>query len=80
MSDYLTDEEVAVRADAFCAKYPDADRGLYSALVNRGHSDDEILLMREDEMFDEYCNWHGLINWGPRLRRILEETETMPNG
>lgn len=46
------------------AKIP---KEVLEALHNRGHSDDAIEKMHVAEMFDEYCMWHGLINWGNRL-------------
>ena len=79
MSDYLTDEEVRERYKAFSATYPGASWGLYSALAERGHSDDAILAMGPDEMFDEFCEWHGLIRWGPTLRTIMENAMDMPD-
>ena len=72
MSDYLTDDEVRERFAKFAQDYPEADWGLYSALASRGHSDAGILRMTPDEMFDEFCMWHGLINWGPTLRHIID--------
>ena len=54
------------------AKLDTLDRGLYYALTSRGFLDKEILEMSAEEMFDEYCNWNGLIGWGPDLRSILE--------
>lgn len=38
-----------------------------SALVNRGYSDEEMGRMSPREAFVEYCEWHGLINWGDTL-------------
>lgn len=38
--------------------------------------DSEIALMHSDEMFDEFCNWRGLIGWGPTLRRIMEDLKS----
>lgn len=26
-----------------------------------------------EELFDEYCHWNGLIDWGPQLRGVLSE-------
>lgn len=46
---------------------------LKSALMERGHTEDQIKKMKPEKRFDEYCNWHGLIGWGPTLRRILKE-------
>lgn len=44
---------------------------LLDALRERGHSDERIAAMTAERMFDEYCNWHGLIEWGPNLRAAL---------
>lgn len=33
----------------------------------RGHTDAAIEAMSAVELFDEYCNWHGLIRWGGNL-------------
>ncbi len=46
---------------------------LQSALKNRGHTTSEIEIMSPEEKFDEYCEWHGLIGWGPRLRGIMDD-------
>jgi hypothetical protein len=40
-------------------------------LRERGHTDTSLTLMSADEAFDEFCEWHGLINWGPRLRYVM---------
>lgn len=44
------------------------------ALRNRHHTDGEIEKLTPEEAFDEYCMWHGLIDWGPTLRRLIEGT------
>lgn len=39
--------------------------------------------MTTEKLFDEYCNWHGLINWGPQLRGALsdlQKAEELVNG
>lgn len=41
------------------------------ALRERGHADATIAKMRPQIMFAEYCNWHGLIDWGPGLWRLV---------
>lgn len=43
------------------------------ALENRGFSDLQILAMNPQQMFNEYCQWHGLINWGNALWYIVVE-------
>lgn len=44
-------------------------------LHKRGHTDAEIANMTADKIFDEYCMWHGLIWWGPKLRRVYENAK-----
>ena len=41
------------------------------AVRERGHSDATIELMRPREIFEEYCEWEGLINWSARLYNIV---------
>lgn len=40
-------------------------------LHERGHTDEQIKNMNWDQVFDEYCEWEGLIQWGPELRRVM---------
>jgi hypothetical protein len=40
---------------------------LLDALRNRGWSDAKIKRMSGRTAFTEYCEWHGLINWGGTL-------------
>ena len=41
-------------------------------LIDRGHDvDDDI---KPKEAFDEWCEWNGLIGYGPQLRKLYEET------
>jgi hypothetical protein len=42
-------------------------RPMLTTLRERGHTDQAISLMSAREAFDEYCNWHGIINWGDTL-------------
>jgi hypothetical protein len=28
-----------------------------------------------EEAFSAYCNWNGLINWGPTLMRVVRQLE-----
>ena len=44
----------------------DFDGEVYDALVNRGWEDGETIT--KEIAFDEFCNWHGLVNWGRSLR------------
>lgn len=34
--------------------------------------DHVIASWSKEKMFDEYCNWHGLIHWGPQLRSAMD--------
>lgn len=45
---------------------------ILEALEGRGHLSEQIKNLSPEEAFDEYCNWKGLVFWGPRLRRVLE--------
>lgn len=38
-----------------------------AALKKRGHTDADIAAMTPEEAFGEYCTWHGLLGWGPKL-------------
>ena len=37
----------------------------------RGHSDDAIERMSPEEIFEEYCQWNGLINWSGTLWEVV---------
>jgi hypothetical protein len=41
------------------------------ALIERGHTDESIRQMPGREVFAEYCNWHGLINWSDTLWDVV---------
>lgn len=41
------------------------------ALHERRFSDSEIEQMEPEQMFREYCNWHGLIGWGGELWSVV---------
>jgi len=45
---------------------------LLACLLNRGHSVAAISEMTADDVFDEFCNWHGLIGWGSTLRNAMD--------
>ena len=47
------------------------DEDVLEALRNRGHSSEQIEQMNWDEVFDEYCEWRGLLRWGNTLRRVM---------
>ena len=36
-------------------------------LNERGLSDDDIENSTYQNLFNEYCIWHGLLDWGPSL-------------
>lgn len=38
-----------------------------AALRKRGHEDDQIASMSPKTAFREYCEWHGLRDWGDEL-------------
>lgn len=40
-------------------------------LRERGRSDDYISKMSVEEIFSEYCTWHGLINWSNTLWDVV---------
>jgi|GEM_PF-6717987 len=52
----------------------DFDGDLYDALIERGWEGHEFI--NKERAFDEFCEWHGLIDWGPRLRHVWDEAVT----
>lgn len=50
----------------------DIDPDVYDALQGRDISDERIEKMTANEIFDEFCEWEGLVDWGPALRGILD--------
>lgn len=50
----------------------DVPSEIVKSVKSRGFNDHQISAMTADQMFDEYCNWHGLIKWGPTLRYVLD--------
>ena len=40
------------------------------ALEERGWALDDAGLTA-DKAFDEFCEWNGLVRWGPKLRSVL---------
>jgi len=36
-------------------------------------TESQILCSTPEQCFHEYCNWHGLINWGESLVTVLDE-------
>lgn len=64
-------------------KLDDIDTGLLIALRDRGWTDYSIERMTAAKAFDEFCEWHGLVGWGPQLRsamRNLERAEAVAQG
>jgi hypothetical protein len=49
------------------------DDRVLDALRNRGHSDEQIQKMSPEDVFDEFCQWEGLLGWGPTLREALDD-------
>lgn len=45
---------------------------LMDALTKRGWSQAQIENMDAAKAFDEFCQWHGLLGWGPELRSAME--------
>ena len=45
---------------------------IYDDLRQRGHSADEIEQMTAEQAFAEYCQWHGLADWGDHLVQVLD--------
>ena len=51
------------------------------ALEGRGYVLNQIAKLTPQEIFNEYCHWHGLIDWGNNLWRLVEtlkKTEVKP--
>ncbi len=42
------------------------------ALGERGHGNADLWRMSGREMFAEYCEWHGLINWSDTLWDVVQ--------
>jgi hypothetical protein len=45
----------------------------------RGHSDKQIERMPAEKLFDEFCMWHGLINWGRSLYVLANQLNKLEN-
>ena len=43
------------------------------ALRERGVSSASVANMTPDEVFHEYCEWHGLIGWSGRLWQAVTD-------
>jgi hypothetical protein len=49
------------------------------AVRKRGYADERITKMSARKLFAEFCNWHGLINWGESLfdvALVLQELDS----
>lgn len=33
-----------------------------------------------EELFKEFCEWHGIINWAPTLLKVWAECQEVTNG
>lgn len=55
----------------------DIPRSVLEACRNRGWTDDAIKGMTPRQMFGEYCEWHGLINWGNQLWCVVDALNHM---
>lgn len=53
-------------------KIESLDPEVLETLREMSRSDDDIESMSPEQAFSEYCNWHGLINWGNRLLRVAD--------
>jgi hypothetical protein len=52
-------------------KIKDIPDEVVDACRERGHSDDSIEAMKPEDLFVEYCQWEGLINYGRSLWNIV---------
>lgn len=63
-------------------KLKDIPPSVVDANRERGHTDAEMERMSAEDLFVEYCEWHGLIRWGRNLfnlatnMKALEQTPT----
>lgn len=46
--------------------------GVREALRKRGREEAEVAIMTPREVFEDYCNWNGLINWSDTLWNTME--------
>jgi len=47
-------------------------RDVVHALKQRRHTEFQIEALTPEQIFDEYCQWHGLLGWGETLRGVLD--------
>lgn len=55
------------------AKIGDLESWIAEPLINRGFQSDEEL--SPEEILTQFCNWHGLINWGPSLIKVVRNAD-----
>jgi len=55
-------------------------REIVNALRGREHTDDEISEMEPEDMFDEFCEWHGLVGYGETLRETWDVCRELGSG
>lgn len=58
-------------------RYSDIPMHIRKALYSRGISDEQIAIMSPKEVFHEYCEWHGLINWSDELWNTVCELKSL---
>lgn len=46
--------------------------GVINDIKSRDISEAEIAEMTAEQAFIEYCNWHGLYQWGSMLINVLD--------
>lgn len=42
-----------------------------SDLEDRGYDARQVAAMDAEKAFSEYCNWNGLVGWGPKLFSVM---------
>ncbi len=52
-------------------KLDDIPDDILDDVRSRGLSDEDIVNATPKEIFNEYCNWNGLIHWGNRLWNVV---------
>ena len=60
-------------------KIEDIPETVLEAARERGFSDAAIAQMPIKRLFNEFCNWHGLINWGYNLFNLVEALQKAEN-
>jgi hypothetical protein len=56
-------------------RYCDMPMAIQNAINNRDVSAGDAECMTKRELFHEYCEWHGLINWSDTLWRVMQELQ-----